>query len=84
MGYRFLQLKKPDKAITLSLGLITILTVGILGLFITTTSSYIDEMMSGSSVNEARLIAARMEATFHWIEASTALLADTCFMPLCQ
>jgi PAS domain S-box-containing protein len=76
VAYRFMQFKKPDRAITLSLTLITILTVGILGLFITTTSRYIDEMMAGSSVNEARLIAARMEATFHWIDASTTLLAD--------
>jgi len=73
---RFLQLKKPDRAITLSLALITILTIGIPGLFIMTTSRYIDEMMASGSMNEARLIAARMEATFHWIEASTVVLAD--------
>jgi PAS domain S-box-containing protein len=76
VGHRFLHFKKPDKAITLSLALITILTLGILSLFIITTSRYIDNTMAGSSLNEARLIAARMEATFHWVEASTASLAE--------
>jgi PAS domain S-box-containing protein len=74
--HRFLHLKKPDRVITLSLTLITLLTLGILGLFITTTSRYIDETIASSSLNEARLIAARMEATFHWIAASTTVLAD--------
>lgn len=53
--------------------------LSILVLFMYVTHRNIAEAIQGSSVNEARLIAARLEATLHWIEASNGLFAEGLF-----